>query len=136
MDQSPLVNEETEAGAEFVEQFDKKMPVKVAFWLKPSAAGQWYLYIASDQIDEQSLDRGYREVLRLANQSPSPYLEPLRVKLIPSSDPLALAALEFHRRFPYRGPTRLGRRLELETFGGSSVDGVFLYPAPDIAPAS
>jgi hypothetical protein len=130
VDQSPLVSEETDAGAEFVAQFDKTIPVKVAFWLKPSEAGQWYLYIASDQIGDQSLDQGYREVLRLASQSPTPYLDPFRVKLIPASDPLTQVALEIHRRFPSRIATRVGSK----TFGGMSVDGAFIYPASVVAP--
>lgn len=125
MDQNSLVIEEADAGAEFVDRFDKKMPVKVAFWLKPSEAGQWYLYIASSQIDDQNLDRGYRDVLWLAKQTPSQYLDPFRIKLIPESDPLAQAALEIHKRFPGRMATRVGAK----TFGGMSVDGVFVYPS-------
>src|SRR2546421_42190 len=119
MDQNSLVIEESDAGAELVNRFNQKMPVKVAFWVKPVESGQWYLYIASEQIDDRSLDQGYREVLRLANQNPSPYLDPFQVKLIPASDPLAQAALEIHRRFPGRMATRVGSK----TFGGVSVDG-------------
>jgi len=95
-------------------------------------SGQWYLYIASEQIDDRSLDQGYREVLRLASQNPSPYLDPFQVKLIPASDPLAQAALEIHRRFPGRMATRVGSK----TLGGVSVDGVYIYPASVVAPTS
>ena len=125
MDPNTLVTEETDAGAELVNQFDKSMPVKVSFWLKPADGGQWYLYIASDQITDGNLDQGYREVLRLAKHHPSPYLDPFRVKLIPATDPLAEAALEIHRRFPGVLATRLGGR----NFGGSSVEGAYIYPS-------
>ncbi len=125
MDQEPLVIEETDAGAVLVNRLDKYVPVKAAFWLKESDEGPWYLYIASDQINDRNLDTVYGEVLRLAGQMASPSIDPFRVKLIPTSDPLAQAALDIHRRYPGRLATRLGGK----NFGGMGVDGVYVYPA-------
>jgi hypothetical protein len=125
MDQGSLVIEETEAGAELVRRLDRSFPVKAAFWVKDSEEGPWYLYIASDQIEDGNIDAAYREVLRLAGEMASPYLDPFQVKLIPTSDPLAQAALEVQRRFPGTMATRLGTTI----FGGIGVDGVHLYPA-------
>lgn len=125
MDQEPLVTEETDAGAALVHQFDKCFPVKVAFWVKLSDEGQWYLYIASDHINDQNIGPAYGEVLRLADQMANAYFDPFRVKLIPTNDPLAEAAMEVHRRYPGRAATRLGGKL----FGGLGVDGVYIYPA-------
>ncbi len=125
MDQEPLVSEEIDAGAELVRQLDKYVPVKAAFWLKDSEEGQWYLYVASDEINDRNLDVVYGEVLRLAGQMASPDLDPFRVKLIPAGDPLAQAALDIHRRYPRPMATRFGGK----SFGGMSVDGVYLYPA-------
>ena len=56
----------------------------------------------------------------------SPYLDPFRVKLIKGNDPLALAAVDMNQRFPGSMPTRLGGA----SFGGLSVDDVYLYPSP------
>jgi hypothetical protein len=126
MDQGPLVSEEIDAGAELVRRLDKSVPVKAAFWVKDSDEGPWYLYVASDRIDEKNLDRAYGEVLRLAWEMACPYLDPFQVKLISSSDPLAQAALEMYRRYPGRMATRFGGT----NFGGRGVDGVYLYPAP------
>src|SRR5947207_15032852 len=102
MDQGPLVIEEIDAGAELVREFDKYKPIKVAFWLKASDDEHRYLYIASEQINDTNVGVAYREVLRLANQMQSPYLDPFRVKLISAEDPLANAAAEINRRFPGR----------------------------------
>jgi hypothetical protein len=124
MDQELLVIEETDAGAELVRKLDKQVPVNVAFWVKVSDEGQWYLYIASDQINDQNLDAAYSEVLRLADQMASPYFDPFRVKLIPTSDQLAQAALDVHRRYPGPMATRFGGM----EFGGLGVDGVYIYP--------
>ena len=66
------------------------------------------------------------KLLRLAAHIDSnPYLDPFRVKLVPTSDPLAQAAIDIHRRFPGRIASRLGG----SNFGGLSVDSVFIYPA-------
>jgi hypothetical protein len=125
MDQVPLVIEETDAGADLVRALDKNVPVRAAFWVKDSEEGPWYLYIAFDRINDQNLGTAYGEVLRLADQMASPYLDPFRVKLIPTSDPFAQAALDVHRRYPGRMATRFGGKY----FGGTGVGGVYIYPA-------
>ena len=118
--------EEIDAAAELVRAFDKYEPVKVAFWLKASDEEHRYLYIASEQIDDTNFDVAYGEVLRLAQQKQSPYLDPFRVKLISAEDPFATAAAEINHRYPGRLATRFGGKL----FGGVSVDDVYIYPSP------
>ena len=126
MDHGPLVIEETDAGAELAREFDKYEPVKVAFWLKASDKEHRNLYIASDRIDDTNIDVAYGKVLSLTNKMQSPYLDPFRVKLISAKDPLAKAAVEIHERFPSRMATRFGGK----SFGGISVDDVYIYPSP------
>jgi hypothetical protein len=126
MDQGPLVIEEIDAGAELIRRFDKYKPVKAAFWLKASDEDQRYLYITSDGIDDTNFDVAYGEVLRLVDEMRTPYLDPFRVKLIGGNDPLAQAALDIHKRFPGRVATRFRGK----TFGGLSVDEVYIYPSP------
>jgi hypothetical protein len=126
MDQGPLVMEEIDAGAKLAHEFDQYKSVKAAFWLKASDEEQRYLYLASDQIDDTNFDVAYGEVLRLASTMHSPYLDPFRVKVIGGDDPLTLAAVEINRRFPGRMATRFGGK----SFGGLSVDDVYIYPSP------
>lgn len=118
--------EEIDAGAELAREFDKYEPVKVAFWLKASDEAHRYLYIASEQVSGANVDVAYGEVLRLTERMNSPYLDPFRVKLINADDPLAKAALEINERYPGRLATRFGGK----SFGGSSVDDVYVYPSP------
>lgn len=125
MDQGPLVIEETDAGADLVRRFDKYATVKAAFWAKASEENRWYLYIASDQFDDTHLDTAYGEVLRLAAQMASPHLDPFQVKLVTTSDPLARAAMDVHRRYAGNMATQFGGK----NFGGLSVEGVYIYPA-------
>lgn len=118
--------EEIDAGAELVREFGRYLPVRVAFWLKDSDREFRYLYIASDRMDGSNISEAYGEVLRLADQLQSPHLDPFRVKIVNSQDPLARAAFDIQTRFPSRTPIRLGGM----AFGGISVDDVCIYPAP------
>lgn len=124
-----MVNEEIDAGAELVRRFDDYEPVKAAFWLKASDDPHRFLYIASERVDDKNLDVAYGEVLRLADDMRSPYLNPFRVKLIDAEGPLAKAAVDINQRFLGRMATRFGG----QSFGGISVDDVYIYPAPQPA---
>ncbi len=82
--------------------------------------------MASDQIDDTNLREAYGEVLRLMLKMQSPYLDPFRVKLISADHSLAQAAVDINERFPVRTATRFGGT----SFGGMSVDDVYIYPSP------
>lgn len=130
MDQEPLVTEQIDAGAKFLAEFEKKIPVMAAFWLKASEESSWYLYVASDDFNHGDLRVGYGEVLRIAGELRDPNFDPFQVKLIKPSDPLAKAALEHLQRFAGRKSIRLRRR----TFGEIGVDDVYIYPTPITVP--
>jgi hypothetical protein len=62
-----LVDEQIEVGAQFLSEFCKYRPVQSAFWYKDSDEGEWYLYVASDQITDDNFDVAYEEVGRVAD---------------------------------------------------------------------
>ena len=95
------------------------MPDEAAFWIRPVDDGHWTLCIVSKEIDEKTYDLGYGEVLRLVQEMKTPYIDPFQVRLLRGDDPLALAALEIHRRYPGNMATRLGGR----EFGAIAVEG-------------
>ena len=132
MDQDSLVIEETDAGAELVRRFHSYMPVEAAFWIRSVDDGHWTLYVVSKEIDEKTYDLGYGEVLRLVQEMKTPYIDPFQVRLLRGDDPLALAALEIHRRYPGNMATRLGGR----EFGAIAVEGAYIYPASLVASAN
>ncbi|CAN5915873.1 hypothetical protein BH23PLA1_BH23PLA1_23770 [soil metagenome] len=131
MDQEFLVTEQIDAGAQFLEEFGKKFPVRAAFWMRPTEEGQWYLHVVSDQINQQNIDAAYREVSRLDEQMRNLYFDRFRVKLIAADDPSAQAALDIHRRYPGRVPTRFCG----PSFGGIRVEGVYIYPSSVATPS-
>jgi hypothetical protein len=132
MDQGPLGRDQANPGAELIRRLSRSVPVKAAFWLKDSDEGHWLLHIASDRFDSPGRDAGYREVLRIAEEIADPYLDPVRVTLIPTSHKLAQAALEILQKHPWKTAIRLGGM----PFGGTSIDGAHIYLASEITAAA
>jgi hypothetical protein len=131
MDQGPLVSEQIKAGARFLDEFQKYLPVQAAFWLKDSDEGAWSLYVASDQITDDNFDVAYGEVVRIAGVLRDPWFDIFQVKLIGADNPLARAVLDLQRRYPGGTPARFyGKAL-----GGVSTEEVYLYPSPISAQA-
>ena len=124
MDQGPLVSEQIDAASRFIAEFQKVIPLQAAFWLREGEEGEWYLYIASDQINDDNLDVSYGEVLRVAGQIKDPWFDPFQVKLISADDPLAKAALDIYKKYAGHIPTRFHGK----NFGGVTVDELYLYP--------
>jgi hypothetical protein len=123
MDPGPLVTEQIDAGARFLAEFEKTIPVAAAFWLKRPDRESWNLYIASDQFRGEKRYAAYAEVGRVDSALREPYLGPFRIKLLEASDPLVWAALDVHRLYPGKAV-----RLRDTVFGGLGIDEIYIYP--------
>jgi hypothetical protein len=122
MDQIPLVNERIDAGARFLREFQKVIPIQSAFWVKEYDVRDWYLYVASDQITDENLDTRYDEVIRVATAMRDPQFDLFRVKLIGADHRLAKKAAEMHRQRPgWSG---------YSDSWPSPAEDVYLYPSP------
>jgi len=131
MDQGPLVNEQIDAGAKLINAFDKYKPVQAAFWVKESDDGQWYLYLASDQIDDSNFDLAYGEILRVLGAGPHLWLDPFQVKVTGVEDPMTKVVLGLMRKYPGRMPLRYpGGQL-----GPLNIEDAYIYPIPVPMPA-
>ena len=126
MDQVPLVIEQIEAGKEFLDELEKHLPVKAAFWLKADEDSGWYLHVASDQVGNANLGEVYGVVRDVSQRITDPNFNPFRVKLIAGKNPLARAAAEIYRHSRARKPIWVHEG----QFGGMSVEGVYVYPSP------
>jgi hypothetical protein len=124
-----LVTEQIQAGADFLRDFNDHYPVSVACWLNPAESDNSYLYIASDKIDETNIDVAYGEVLRQLQAERSLGLDPFRVRLLNSSDPIASDAIRIRDRFPARIPTRY----DGSSIGGMSIESAYIYPSLSVA---
>jgi len=124
MGEELLVNEQIDAGAEFVRDFNACFPVSVAFWVVPAESDDALLYISSDDINDSNIDVAYGEVLRKFRGKRSQWLDPFQVKLVNSSDPIARQATEIRDRYSSPAVTRYGG----SSLGGTSIDGACIYP--------
>ncbi|APW59665.1 hypothetical protein [Paludisphaera borealis] len=130
MDQKKLVSDEINAGTTLIQSVNETLPVQAAFWLYDTYEGQWFLYLASDRVTDANIVEGYGHVLRAYNESPSLYLDPLHVKLIPLKSPLAQEALASYERYP----STTVKRIYGWSFGGLTISGGYLYPPTITAP--
>jgi hypothetical protein len=124
MDPGPLVREQIDAGARFLTEFEKIVPVGAAFWLRGQDQDSWYLYAAPDRLEDEGRRVVAREVLRVVLSMRDPNLGPLDVRLIKPGEPLAKAALDYQRLYP-------GKVVHLHdrVFGNIGVDEVYIYPS-------
>jgi hypothetical protein len=127
MGQEPLVNEQIDAGARFLAEFERCFPVQAAFWLKESEESGWYFYVASDAVKDGDTSAAYAEVLRIAGNMRDPNFGPFDVKVVGTGHPFARGALDLLQRYPgSRSPARIRGR----TFGGIGVEEAYVYPSP------
>ena len=124
MGQESLVNEQIDAGNEFVRDFSKRMSVAAAFWINPADSEDWSLYIALADIDDHDFDLAYGEVLRVAGISKNQWLDPFQVKLLNSADPLAAKIIEIRDRYTSKIPTRYNGSF----IAGMAIGGALIYP--------
>ena len=123
MGQELLVNEQIDAGSDFVRDFNDYVPVSVACWVIPADSDDVFLYIASDDIDDSNFDVAYGEVLRILSGRRSQWLDPFQIKLINSSDPIAQDSIRIRDRYTAPLITHYGG----SSIGGTSIDGACIY---------
>ena len=123
MDKTPLVRDEIEAGEEFIKKMNDYRPVKAACWLRSSDDEERYLHVARDGLTARNAGLAYVEVLRIEGELKDHYLDPFRIKLIGTDDPLARAVVEVYRRYPGRSSSQF----HAPVLGGVPVAEVYIY---------
>jgi hypothetical protein len=124
MDQGPLVTEQIDAGKRFLVEYQKYVPVQVAFWLKESDDGNWHLYIASDKFTADKPYDPYEEFVAVWHRMRDPMFDVFWVKVIGTDSRLAKAVMEEQRLYPGRIPLRVRDR----ALGGLMVEELYVYP--------
>jgi hypothetical protein len=124
MDQESLVNEQIAAGEEFVRDFSEYVSVHAAFWINPADSEDWFLYVASAEINDGNFDVAYGEILRRVGTNRNQWLDAFQVKLLNSADPLAAEVIEIRDRYPLKIATRYNG----SSIAGMAIGGAFIYP--------
>jgi hypothetical protein len=126
VDKSALVNPQIQAGEWLIKEFAKRYPVKAAFWLKSDEDEDWYLYVASDKVNDTNLGAAYGDVSRIMSTSRNPWLNPFRVKVVGADDPLARAIIKFTKNHPGETPILVNAG----TLDDVWIEGAIVYPPP------
>lgn len=120
-----LVNDRVEAGARFLARLHERLPVAVAFWMRPADSSIWRLYVASDSVREENVGDAYAEVGRVLRELNDLAFDPYQVWLLKSDDPIAAKAKAV-RNAIVRGPR--AQVLKDDSFGDVPFDQVIVYP--------
>ena len=119
-----LVDEQIDAGADFARDFSDYAPVTAAFWINPDESDQWYLYVASDDINDNNIRDAYGVVSRKMGSGKYPWIDLMQIKLVNSSDPVAQAAVKIRDRRTAPIPTRYHGG----SMGGLTIGDAYIYP--------
>lgn len=132
MDSNTLVSAELNAGQQFIDQFDRVVPVKAAFWLRAEDEDGWYLYIASDAFENVGIHAANGEVVRIFRELQNPLLNLFQIKLVKASESPAREVIQEQQR----RPLPVGTWYHGSSLGGIEIDGAYLYPSPVSQPTT
>ena len=97
--------------------------VTVGGWTKSSEEGDWYLYIASRDVDDRGLAEAYRRVYTEIQANPVFGIDPFEVKLVGRQNPIARDLLAIRGA----GTGRLATRSRRPKLGQMSVEETYVY---------
>jgi hypothetical protein len=134
MDSESLVEDLIDDGQRLADELARRgFPVTAAFWLKPSERNRWYFYVVSSVVDDEGLTQAYRRLHPVVRAMPELlWIDPLEIRLIGPSNPIAQDVLAIHSRV--RGPRATPIRWRGTRLGNVSVEGAYLYPPPVTTP--
>jgi hypothetical protein len=99
--------------------------VTVSGWTKSSEEGDWYLYIASKDVDVCGLADAYQKIYSTIKSNPKFGIDPFEVKLVSWQNPIAKDLLDIRGVGVIPFATR-SRRPKL---GPMSVEETYVYAA-------
>src|SRR5208282_6531398 len=128
MDTQTLVDDKIHDGQRFITLLvQKKFEVVVACWVKTSEEDDWFLYVASGEVDKKGLAEAYREAYRVLEELDIPWIAASQLKLVRSNDPL-VADVKETQHLPTAAFPTISHRLHL---GNMSTQEVYIYPDVD-----
>ena len=125
MDQGTLVAMQIDGGKALLESLrdETGFDVTVCGWTKSSEEGDWYLYIASKDVDDRGLADAYRKVYTTIKANPEIGIDPFEVKLVGQHNPIAKDLLDIRGA----GVARIATRSRRPKLGQMSVEETYVY---------
>ena len=127
MDTDLLVENKIEDGTALIRQLTlDQFSVTVAFWVRRTETGMWYLYIASSSVSAEKLNEAYKIVYAALSVIPECSVFPSEIKVITSTDPIARAAVALRDRNP--NPIREPKFYRGIRLGNLTTEELCVYP--------
>ena len=125
MDTVALVENKFDDGQSLVEQFVADgNSVTVAFWIKTTEEGQWFLCIATESVGRDGPGAAYQAVYTSLRKLPHLWFGMSKLKLFGLDNLITKSVLELLTRHPGPLPDHFGP----QTLGNLSVEEVYVYP--------
>ena len=130
MDTELLVESALEEGKKLIEKLLREgFELMAAFWLKGTEKGSWRFYVVSSVADSKGIAEGYRRLDTAMRPMPQfNWIDPLEIKLIGPSDPIAAEVLAVYASV--LAPKSTPLRWRGIMLGNLSIDGAYIYPQP------
>ncbi len=134
MDTDTLVENLLCDGARLIENLRQGgFEVTAAFWLRRSDDGKWRFCIVSPLVETAGLAQAYRQLHLTERKIPPPSsIDPLKIKVIGPSDPIAQDVVAGLSRTPR--PSVHPIRWSGTSLGNVSIEGAYFYPLPAPTP--
>jgi hypothetical protein len=133
MDTITLVTEQIDDGDKLVRKLSEEgFEASAAFWILVTEDSHWYFYIVSPVVESDGLATAYRRLHDIARKIPRlSWIDPLKIKLIGPSNPIAQDVLDILYRTS--GPNVSAIRWGGKRLGNVSIEEAYLYPLPAAA---
>jgi len=131
MDQGTLVEMQIDQGKRLIDRLaEEGVAVTAAGWLRESESGQWFMYLVTPLVGEDGATKAaYRRILGVIREMPPPFwIDPLEIKAVGPTDPLARGIVAVSRRGS--GPRAHPLRWAGARLGDVNSEGAYLYPLP------
>lgn len=128
MDQETLVKDQVEDGKKIINQLiHDGFDVSAAAWIRRNEPAKWYLYVVSKIVDQGGQLAAYQALNESIQELPDLWIDPFRIRLIATTDPIAVDLLKHLQEYPK------GRRYWGPRLGNASIDEAYIYPANHVA---
>ena len=125
MDRTTLVGEQRDDGQVLIEKLAKGgFDIQAAAWIKTSDDGHWFLYIASQVVDEKGYAAAYRDVQAVIGGMPYFAVGPFDVRLLSAAHALVNDVQKLYQRFPAPLQTQFGG----SQLGKMNIEEALIYP--------
>jgi hypothetical protein len=124
MDTDTLVDKKIDGRKLLARLAKNGFAVAAACWVKTSEEERWFLYIASNAVDQKGLSAAYTDAYGALLSMDDPWISMGEIKLISPNHPIARDLVAILEKHSGRGPIRTNR----PRIGDVGIEEGYIYP--------